>query len=69
MKPLGFSRGEQLVMPDTDAAKRRARTLARTPWAKRGWGAGRSTRSIEATAIGEVEVVPETADVAPRGPH
>lgn len=44
------------LVPVTTDAKRGARALARTPFAKRGWGGGASTRSLEATATGEVAV-------------
>ncbi len=44
------------LVPATDEAKRAARALARTPYAKRGYGGGPSTRSLRATATGEVAV-------------
>lgn len=56
-RELGF-----VLLPDTDDAKRHARQLARTPFARRGWGGGVGTRSLEPTALGAVEVSPETAD-------
>lgn len=54
-----------LLLPATEQARREARRLARTPFARRGWGAGPGTRSLLPTALGAVEVNPQAADRPP----